>query len=275
METANNTADTHSKSIEPGLLLKILAGILAVMTPVGFIIMFTELGSSYLWTTTIFLGLEALIMFILLIKLADLLSVVITTAVIFMASWFVEYWGVKTGLPFGSYAYTHVLLPQVGGVPLAIMFAWFTVTASSLLTARLLVKQKNEFTAVIIASVFILATDILLEPFASFVNNFWVWQNGSIPLQNFISWLAIGLLFSVTLSQLVKWEAAELKGSLMKWLPGLIIVINIINFSVVNFAHGFHILSVTGMIIFAVMAITAFFLSKAPVQSAPADKEAV
>lgn len=68
-------------------------------------------------------------------KLADLLSVVITTAVILMASWFIEYWGVTTGFPFGDYRYTGILAPHIGGVPLAIMFAWFTLAAGSLLAA--------------------------------------------------------------------------------------------------------------------------------------------
>jgi uncharacterized membrane protein len=245
------------------LLLKILTGILVVMFPVGFGIMFTDFGSQYLWTTTIFLGLEALITFILLIKLADLLSVVITTAVIFMASWFIEFWGVTTGFPFGDYTYSGILAPHIGGVPLSIMFAWFTVTACSLLTARYLLKRSSEFSAVVIASIFVLATDILLEPFASFVNNFWVWQSGAVPLQNFVSWFVVGIVFVFTISQLIKWNKTGSNNSFIPKIPLIITAINILNFSVVNVANGYYVLTAFGLAIFtAIIASTLLFKPK-------------
>ncbi|MBE2227769.1 MAG: carotenoid biosynthesis protein [Ignavibacteria bacterium] len=254
----------HQANRSPSdLLLKVLTGILIVMFPVGFIIMFTEFGSAYLWTTTIFLGLEALITFILLIKLADLLSVVITTAVIFMASWFVEYWGVTTGFPFGDYTYSGILAPHIGGVPLAIMFAWFTVTACSLFAARYLLKASSEFSAIVIASIFVLATDILLEPFASFVNNYWVWQSGAVPLQNFVSWFAVGIVFVFTISQLIKWNKTELNSSFIIKIPLIITAINILNFSVVNVVHGYYVLTAFGLAIFtAIIVSTLIFKPK-------------
>ena len=229
------------------------------MFPVGFIIMFTDSGSGFLWTTTIFLGLEALITFIILVKLADLLSVVITTAVIFMASWFIEYWGVNSGIPFGSYSYSHVLSPLIGGVPLAISFAWFVVTANSLLAARYLLKGSSEVMAIALASVFILATDVLLEPFASFVNNFWVWNSSAIPVQNFISWFVTGLIFAVTFSQLIKWNDNGTGKFHFFKIPLLITGINIVNFSVVNIVNGYYFLTVTGIVIFGVIILSIKF----------------
>lgn len=229
------------------------------MFPVGFIIMFSPFGAEYLWTTTIFLGLQAVITFIILSKLADLLSVVITTAVIFMASWFIEYWGVTTGFPFGIYSYSHTLAPLIGGVPLAIMFAWFTVAANSILAARYLLKGYNEVSAILIASVFILATDILLEPFASFINNFWIWETESIPLQNFVSWFAIGLIFVITLSQLIKWHSNKTGNSKLFKIPLLITAINILNFSVVNISNGYYFLTITGIVIFTIIIASIKF----------------
>lgn len=225
------------------------------MFPVGFIIMFTEAGKPYLWTTTIFLGLETLILFIILIRLADLLSVVITTAVIFMASWFIEYWGVNAGFPFGNYTYTHVLTPLIGGVPLAIMFAWYTVTAGSLLTARFLLKGTSEIAAVAIASVFILATDILLEPFASFINKFWIWNDSAIPLQNFAAWFITGLIFLLVFSRLIKWNDIQIYASSYYKIPLLVLIINILNFSVVNLANGYFIITFLGIMMFVIPAL--------------------
>lgn len=112
---------------------------------------------------------------------------------------------------------THVLSPLIVGVPLAITFAWFTVTANSLLAARYLLKGYNEISAVLIAAIFVLATDILLEPFASFVNNFWVWEAQAVPIQNFISWFIIGIIFIFTLSQLIKWHTVPNDNSLNEY----------------------------------------------------------
>lgn len=233
------------------------------MFPVGFIIMFTDLGGQYLWTTTIFLGLQALITFIIISKLADLLSVVITTAVIFMASWFIEYWGVTTGFPFGNYRYSGILAPHIGGVPLAIMFAWFTLAACSLLAARFLLKGSSEVSAVSIASVFILATDILLEPFAAFVNKFWLWSDSAIPMQNFVSWYAIGLLFIFTFSQLIKWHKSSDHNSLLYKIPVLILLINIVNFSVVNIFNNYVTITVFGLLHFVIIiALLKMFQDK-------------
>lgn len=235
------------------------------MFPVGFLIMFTATGQNYLWTTTIFLGLQALITFIILLKSADILSVVITTAVIFMASWFIEYWGVTTGFPFGVYSYSHVLSPLIGGVPLAISFAWFTVTASSLLAARYLLKGYSENSAILIGSVFVLATDILLEPFASFVNNFWVWQGQAVPIQNFISWFVIGIIYIFTISQLIKWHSVPNSNSFMNKIPLIIMAINIVNFAAVNTANGYYFLTITGLVIFIVIAASIrLFRTSAP-----------
>ena len=252
-----------------GRLLNILTGILVVMFPVGFFIMFTDFGKEYLWTTTIFLGLEALIIFIILVKTADLLSVVITTAVIFLASWFIEYWGVTTGFPFGGYSYTTTLHPLIGGVPLAIMFAWFTVSASALLTARYLLNGSSETAAIAAGAAFILGTDILLEPFASFINGFWLWDEGVIPIQNFLSWFVVGIIFLFTFSQLIKWNEETAARAKINRIPLLITAINILNFSVLNLAHGYFVLTVTGLVIFTIIAASIKIFNKPLAGSAP------
>ena len=164
----NNPAGVYKAPI----FLKYLTGLLIVMTLVGFFIMFTEFGKDYLWTTTIFLGLEALITLTILIQLADTVSVIIVSSIIFLASYLVEWWGTNTGFPFGFYSYTDILQPIVNGVPLAIAFAWYVVTSTSILAARYFLGNSSPLAAVAVSSVFILATDILLEPFASFANGF-------------------------------------------------------------------------------------------------------
>lgn len=47
-------------------------------------------------------------------------------------AWLIEYIGETSGLPFGRYAYTEVLQPQIGGlVPLPITFAWLMVVVGA------------------------------------------------------------------------------------------------------------------------------------------------
>lgn len=238
--------------------LKILTGILVVMFPVGLFIMSTEFGRQYLWTTTIFLGLEALIVFFILTRLSGLLPSILAAIIIFLASLFVEWWGVNTGFPFGVYSYPDILQPKLFGVPASIAFAWFVVTASSYITAKYLINTGSAFTIALVSASLVLATDILLEPFASFVNGFWIWESYKMPLQNFAAWLVIGFIFSLCLSKIVKFRSPADKGSIS--ITFLVILINILNYSVINILHGYYILTAIGLLIFAAIIVPAVFI---------------
>lgn len=242
--------------------LKILTGILIVMFPVGIFLMFTEFGKQFLWTTTVFLGLQAVIMFIVLLKLADSLSVTISAAAIFLFSFFLEWWGVNTGIPFGHYYYTEVLQPKLYGVPIAIAFAWFVVSSSSMLLVRFLMRGAADIAVAFISASLILAVDLLLEPFAAFVNNFWEWDSIQIPPQNFISWFILGFIFSFGLTKLLKWknhpdETASYEA--VSKIPFIIVSINILNFSIINLANSYFMLTGLGLMIFAIVLTTGYF----------------
>lgn len=235
--------------------LKLLTGILLVMFPVGLFIMFSGMGKQFLWTTTIFLGLEAIIMLFLLIKISDMLSAISGAVIILFISFFIEWYGVNTGLPFGSYAYTDVLQPKLYGVPVAITFAWFVVTSSSLVVSKYF--GGSGFSIAFISGALILATDVLLEPFASFVNSYWQWESFRIPIQNFLAWFVLGYLFSLSLNKVLKWNSGI---SLAKiTIPSIIISINVINFSIVNLANSYYVLTITGLMIFIIVIGSAVF----------------
>ncbi len=230
--------------------LKLLTWILIVMFPVGLFIMFSGFGKQFLWTTTIFLGLEALLMFLVINQNWGLVRAAGSALVIFTVSLLVEWYGVSSGIPFGNYIYTDVLQPKLFGVPIAIAFAWFTVTSASMLAVRSLLYSSSALAISFISASLILATDILLEPFASFVNGFWIWEFNKIPLQNFLSWFGLGFIFSLVLNKLL-----NPKRHTAPVIPVIIIVINILNFSIVNIANGYYMLSAAGLIIFAVIII--------------------
>lgn len=219
------------------------------MFPIGLVIMMADFGKPYLWTTTVFLGLQAFILLLALIRLADLKSSIIIFSIIFLLSYLVEFWGLNLGIPFGYYSYSNILQPLIKGVPLAICFAWFSVTAASLLLSRLFTAGKNPLIIAFFSAILILAFDIMLEPFASYSNGFWMWNSPSVPIQNYVSWFVIGFLFSLIIDRYVKWNNVK-TGIKELYLPAvIIIIINFLNFSVVDIAGGYTLSAAAGLVI--------------------------
>jgi putative membrane protein len=113
--------------------------------------------------------------------------------------------GVNTGLLFGNYQYGQVLGPKLYGVPLLIGFNWFNIVfcSGSLLTQCIdLIRRKwnvnitsRTFTIAVVIGGAAIATgfDIILEPVAVKLN-FWSWENGHIPLFNYICWFMISAI---------------------------------------------------------------------------------
>lgn len=164
-----------------------------------------------------------------------------------------EYVGVLTGFPFGSYRYTGVLVPELpGGVPLAIGFAWLLVIVSGFFTARRLVSidsmpvSKGLLLAVG-GALLAVVLDLLLEPVAYHVKGYWQWLPGDgayygIPLSNFAAWFAAALLLNLPLAFLRR------KGNavFLPWIPGALFAMNVIMFGIVDVAHGFWIAGLIG-----------------------------
>src|SRR5690242_7838547 len=115
------------------------------------------------------------------------------------ASWALEALGVTTGLPFGPYHYTSALGAWLGPVPAAIPFAWIASVGAAFFTAqRILPARAGPSGAVVLVSA-LLATllDATLEPVATRVQGYWVWDAPSatyygVPWANFAAWLGAG-----------------------------------------------------------------------------------
>jgi putative membrane protein len=225
------------------------------MFPVGLAIMLTDFGKQFVWTTTIFLGLQSLILFLVLTKASDIFKASVLASLILLLSYLIEYIGVTTGQPFGSYNYTGALPPLISGVPPGITFAWFSVTVSSYMLTAYLYGKAGILSASFISSVLILATDILLEPFASFINDFWQWDMEIIPFQNFVSWLVIGFLFSLMISVFIKPEKLRASAQSFKNIPYIVFAVNTFTFLILNLSHGYFLLSVIASVIILILAI--------------------
>ncbi|MBL8163564.1 MAG: carotenoid biosynthesis protein [Anaerolineae bacterium] len=115
-------------------------------------------------------------------------------AVVIVAAlgWFVEFIGHTTGIPFGSYDYTALLQPQLGGVPLVIPLAWMMMMPPAWAAAQVVVGLRNRWLFVGFSALAFTAWDLFLDP--QMVKwGFWVWEQPSgyfgIPWVNFLGWL--------------------------------------------------------------------------------------
>lgn len=117
--------------------------------------------------------------------------------IIAILGFFIEVVGVKTGLLFGNYFYGKVLGPKVLEVPLIIGINWLVLSYGfSVLTASFV---RLVWLKVLIAALLITLFDVVMEPVAVFTG-MWNWPKGSIPLQNYIMWFFVSLLFMSILS---------------------------------------------------------------------------
>jgi putative membrane protein len=114
--------------------------------------------------------------------------------VIILLSLLIETCGALTGFPFGSYAYTDKFGPVIGVVPMTIPLAWHVVLTNALFVVRAILPHLPRWGEA--AAVGLIATlyDMILEPFATRVKDYWQWHGGAVPVQNYAAWFVIGTL---------------------------------------------------------------------------------
>ena len=133
-------------------------------------------------------------------------SFIITITGIFLAGFFIEVIGVKTGVVFGKYWYGQTLGTKVFGVPLVIGANWLLlIYCSSQVTHNFFEILKKETTKIplfdfafikaIFAAFLMVCLDYLIEPVAIHLD-FWHWESEKIPVQNFQAWFLIAFLLS-------------------------------------------------------------------------------
>lgn len=112
---------------------------------------------------------------------------------IIFSSFFLEMAGVHTGTVFGAYSYDRGLAPLVSGTPLIIGLNWlFLVYASRSIVMRY--TKLNAVLRVVVASILMLAYDLLLEWVAPFMN-MWHFVDGFAPFRNFVVWFAAAAIY--------------------------------------------------------------------------------
>lgn len=109
----------------------------------------------------------------------------------FLLGFISEGLGVNMGYIFGSYAYGDNLGFKIWGVPLTICFNWILLTVVTQDLAKKLFK--NRFLYCLVGAMMMVVLDIIIEVTAPRFD-YWEFENGIVPLQNYLGWLFIGFL---------------------------------------------------------------------------------
>ncbi|MFB9313963.1 carotenoid biosynthesis protein [Nocardioides plantarum] len=118
--------------------------------------------------------------------------------------------GVHTGYPFGDYAYSGTLGPQVAGVPAVVPLAWVMMAWPALHVGRLLGGGRPVRTA-LVAAWALTSWDVFLDPQMVDAGH-WTWADPhpalpgveGIPLTNFAGWFVVSLVLCALLDRLVR-----------------------------------------------------------------------
>ena len=113
-----------------------------------------------------------------------------------VATGVVERVGTATGKPFGRYAYSAALQPQVAHVPVIVPLAWFGMGLPAREVAHAALGTKSTpATRVALGSVAMTAWDLFLDP-QMVGEGYWGWMRRGvyrgIPLSNYAGWLLTG-----------------------------------------------------------------------------------
>jgi len=128
---------------------------------------------------------------------------------ILLIAWSAEFLGSRTAFPFGPYAYTAALQPQLGGVPLLVPLAWLMMlppswaVAETILGPRRLPQALSQRVArAALAALAFTAWDLFLDP-QMVAWDLWRWPGGGayfgVPLTNYLGWLLVSFLIGLFL----------------------------------------------------------------------------
>ena len=117
-----------------------------------------------------------------------------TTAV---ATTAVERVGTLTGVPFGRYAYSAALKPQIAHVPAIVPLAWFAMGLPARETAHAaLGPRSTPVTRSLLGAAALTAWDLFLDP-QMVGEGYWAWaRRGAyrgIPFTNYLGWFVTGI----------------------------------------------------------------------------------
>lgn len=112
--------------------------------------------------------------------------------IVALASFGVEVWGVATGYVFGGYEYGNELGTKFAETPLLIGLNWILLVYMS--GAMVDALPRKPLYAVALPSALMIGYDIVMEQVAPRMD-MWSWEGDVIPMQNYVVWGILALLF--------------------------------------------------------------------------------
>ncbi|MFW5821162.1 MAG: carotenoid biosynthesis protein, partial [Bacteroidota bacterium] len=172
--------------------------LLLILFPSGFIFHNISFTKEYVLSMTdIFLLAVNSLVFYFVWKASPSIRLMIWSISAFLITFLLEYAGVETGKVFGNYHYGETMFLQLGKVPVVIAFNWTILILATYSISNKLVNKP--WIIPVISSVLIVIFDYIMEPVAMYLD-YWQWENNTIPLQNYIAWFIISLVFAYALS---------------------------------------------------------------------------
>ncbi|MEB8347360.1 carotenoid biosynthesis protein [Flavobacteriaceae bacterium KMM 6898] len=114
----------------------------------------------------------------------------------FVGGMFAEWLGVTYGVLFGTYSYGSNFGPKLDGVPYMIGIYWGILTFISGTLATLV--TTNAPLKILLGAILMVLLDIFMEQSAANFN-FWTFEGGMAPFENYTTWFSIALLFQIIL----------------------------------------------------------------------------
>jgi len=159
---------------------------------------------------------------------------------ILLGAYLIETIGTLTSIPFGDYRYTDKFGPSVWPgstlltVPITIPFAWHVIITNALFIVRTIAPHLSRLGEACAAAAICTAYDFVLEPFATKVKGYWIWNSGSVPILNYVSWFVLSAaliwFFAPTLSSRFRYDPR----------PGVVLACTVVIFLAGEFALGFY-----------------------------------
>lgn len=120
-------------------------------------------------------------------------------AFIFLAGYFVEVAGVKTGIIFGTYDYGATLGPKLWEVPPMMGVNWLILIYCTGIISKFF--SSNLYLNATLGATLMVLIDLMMEPVAMALD-FWDWEAARIPIRNYLAWAGISWVMLVSFHRL-------------------------------------------------------------------------
>lgn len=156
---------------------------------IGFVVPYTAPLFQRLVPLSMFFNIFLLACFVRIFSVRELLIFLF----ICVSSIAVEMLGVATGEVFGAYHYGSSLGYKLLGTPLSIGLNWLILSyIACVMTHKWAVPLVVK---ILTAAALMVGMDVLIEQIAPKMN-MWYWEDGNIPLQNYLAWYVLAVIYA-------------------------------------------------------------------------------